>query len=73
MGLLGGVTQLLGALLDPIIRGVTLLLMELLGGVTQLLGGGRPIISAIIRGGSPPLLGQLLGGVASLLGGSPCY
>ena len=42
MGLLGGVTQLLGALLDPIIRGVTLLLMELLGGVTQLLGGGSP-------------------------------
>ena len=30
--LLGGVNQLLGELLDPIIRGVTLLLMELLGG-----------------------------------------
>ena len=39
MELLGGVTPLLEGLLDPIIRGVTLLLMELLGGVTQLLGG----------------------------------
>ena len=45
MLLLGGVTPLLGALLDPIIGGgVIVLLMELLGGVT-------PIIRAIIRGG----------------------
>ena len=51
MLLLGGVTPLLGALLDPIIRGVTLLLMELLGGVTPLLGVLLGGVDPIIRGG----------------------